>query len=179
MLRFLLGIPFIFGVLIWFSAGHVTEEQVDYDELIRAAAHKHGVRPSLVKAVIRKESSFKSKSVGAAGEVGLMQLMPGAVADWARVNHEKAPSRSKLFDPEVNVDIGTWYISNCQKHYAKYASRDILALAEYNAGYSRVKKWKPEDPSEPMDIEAIGIASTRKYVRTILSYQRAYAYLDD
>ena len=174
-----LGIPLLFGFLIWTASCNHQRHQADYDSLITAAARRHGMSPSLIKAVIHRESRFQSYAVGGAGEVGLMQLMPGAAKDWARVNRRPVPERLQLFDPELNIEIGTWYLAHCRKHFSDYVSRDILALAAYNAGYSRVKKWKPENPETPMDIEAIKIASTRKYVRTILKYRELYTYLDE
>jgi soluble lytic murein transglycosylase len=54
-------------------------------------------------------------------------------------------------------------------HYA-------LALAAYNAGPERVKKWLPEDKSIPADIwiETIPYRETRDYVASVLAYALIY-----
>ena len=83
-----------------------------YDELIVKAARRNGVDPCLIKAVIWKESRFDKRARGLKGEVGLMQIMPDlAAADWARVKGFRTPSRGALFDPELNIEIGSWYLS--------------------------------------------------------------------
>ena len=149
-----------------------------YDELIIDAAKRNGIEPSLVKAVIKRESSFKKNAKGKAGEIGLMQLMSGAVTDWAKTNKKFKPLKFQLYDPKTNIEIGTWYLAHCRKRYDGYVSKEILGLAEYNAGYSRVKKWKPEDPNTEFKIEDIGIESTQQYVAKILEYRQKYLDLD-
>ena len=51
-----------------------------------------------------------------------------------------------------------------------------LAIASYNAGYYRVKKWIPEDKPQPLDIwiETIPYKETREYVKAVLAYQQVY-----
>ena len=44
--------------------------------IIRRHAKANGVPYRLARAVVQVESNFKEKARGAAGEIGLMQLMP-------------------------------------------------------------------------------------------------------
>ena len=46
-----------------------------YDNLIREAAAKYDMDPALIKAVIKKESSFNPSAGSSAGAQGLMQLI--------------------------------------------------------------------------------------------------------
>ena len=52
------------------------------------------------------------------------------------------------------------------------------ALASYNAGYHRIKKWKSQSPVYDADIwiETIPFAETRRYVRAVLFYTVVYYY---
>ena len=142
---------------------------------IYAAARKHSLEPELVRAVIWKESRFDPDSVGKIGEIGLMQITDGAVQDWARVNRQKIPSRQELFRPEINLEIGCWYLSHTGKHWDGYASREILQLAEYNAGRTKVvKDWAPATPDLPISIEQITYPQTQSYIRQILERRNHY-----
>ena len=142
---------------------------------IHIAAACHGLDPELVRAVVWKESRFNPQSIGTKGEIGLMQITEGAVHDWARLNHQPIPNQNELFAPERNLMIGCWYLAHCRKHWDGYASQDILQLAEYNAGRTKVlKDWAPEKPEETITIESITYPSTRNYIKEILERRRRY-----
>ncbi len=142
---------------------------------IRKAAHKHALPEELLRAVVWKESRFRSNQVGSKGEIGLTQITQGAVADWARVNKRPVPNRRELFEPELNLEIGAWYLALCGQHWDGYASRDILQLAEYNAGRSKVTKdWAPPAPETIIELERITYPGTRSYIKQILERQNLY-----
>ncbi len=145
-----------------------------YDPIIEAAAARHGVPPSLVKAIIWRESNFRPDVRGKAGEIGLMQLMPCAVDDWTRVNKAgRRPSEKELFNPELNIEIGAWYLSWTGRHWDGYKSRELLQISEYNAGYGGVtKNWKPALPDDELRPEDIKFSSTRKYVMDVLKKKK-------
>ena len=70
-----------------------------------------------------------------------MQLMPIAAGEWAR--QEKRPTfvPEDLFSPRVNIEAGAWYLKKALDHYATKDAPVTFALAEYNAGKSRVDRW--------------------------------------
>lgn len=147
-----------------------------YDRQIRKVAQRHGVDPELIRALIWKETggSFDPDTRGKAGEVGLMQVLPKAsVADWARLNRKKVPTNLELTDPELNIEIGTWYLARALKHWHKYDQQVELALCEYNAGRTRADRWKPTE-KEGNVIPRISIASTQAYVTDIMKKYREY-----
>lgn len=145
-----------------------------YRHEIAAAAKRHGLDPELVRALIFRESRFNPRARGSCGEIGLMQVLPrGAAADWARVNKRPCPSERQLFEVETNLEIGCWYLARGMRRWSKYRECVVLALAQYNAGESRVKAWAPEDPGGEV-LPRIRIASTRKYVETIMKRYRKY-----
>ena len=103
-----------------------------------------------------------------------MQVLPGgAVADWARLTKRPRPSVRELYGVEANLEIGCWYLARALRRWNGYKHGTALALAQYNAGESRAKAWAPEKPDGEV-VPRIRIASTRKYVETILKRYRKY-----
>ncbi len=149
-------------------------DDTQYAPQIRAAAGKYQLDPLLVRAVIFQESRFRPDTIGAAGEVGLMQVLPeGAVADWARRHGVAAPSVRELMQPELNLEIGCYYLARAMKRWRDYRCRIELALCQYNAGESRANRWKPADPNGDM-LDNITIAGTRTYVENIMRRYQQY-----
>jgi soluble lytic murein transglycosylase len=150
-----------------------------YDELITAAAKKHGLDPMLVKAVVWRESKFQPEMVGTSGERGLMQVGEAAAADWAKAEKVETFMPTDLFDPKTNLDVGVWYLDRA---FERWKGRDDpipFALAEYNAGRSRVDRWIAESElganARASDfIARIDIASTRRYIEDITARYRYY-----
>ena len=150
-------------------------EKADIGKCIAEASARHGVPESLIRALIWRESKFNPRTVGKAGEIGLMQIMPGAVADWCSATGNPAPSKKALFHPGNNIEIGTWYLAQAGRHWKDYRSREILQLSEYNAGYGNVSKnMKPKSPDDELKLSDITIPSTRKYVEDILAKKAEY-----
>ncbi len=146
-----------------------------YDSVIIPTARQYSIDPLLIKAVIWRESDFNPNAVGTKGEIGLMQLMmKSSVKDWAKYNKRKMPERGVVFDPWLNIEIGTWYLAWCRQLWKGYGNREILALATYNAGYSNVKKWIPEKYKGDDLIEFIKFSSTKKYISSILEKYQKY-----
>lgn len=144
-----------------------------YDELISQAATRYGVSPSLVKAVIWRESKFQPDMQGARGERGLMQITEGAAADWAKSEKIETFLPADLLDPKTNIEAGTWYLAKALKHWSDKDDPVPFALAEYNAGRTRVKRWeKNSGLGEGFGAEnlhsSMDFPATRAYVRSIV-----------
>jgi len=99
------------------------------DEIIVAAATRHGVEPLLLYSVMHQESAFNSQAVSPKGARGLMQLMPATAARFGVKN---------IFDPEQNIHGAAQYL----RFLLDIFDGDVsLALAGYNAGEGAVKKY--------------------------------------
>ncbi|WP_298608619.1 transglycosylase SLT domain-containing protein [uncultured Thiothrix sp.] len=98
-----------------------------YEQTIRKAAQKYGVKQELVKAVITVESCFKKRARGSSGEKGLMQLMP---ATARRFNLKGG------YSPWQNIHAGTKYLSYLLERYNGDLSRTVAA---YNAGEGNIR----------------------------------------
>ena len=136
-----------------------------FNEVINHAAKRHSVNPNLIKAVIWQESRFKKAAVGDAGEVGLMQIMTPAVKDWAKEYKVRLPTKRLLFDPSVNIEIGTWYLARAMRRWHNYKYVEALALCEYNAGRRGMRNWVPDELHGSVDIK---LRLTYNYVTNIL-----------
>ncbi|MBE6374183.1 MAG: lytic transglycosylase domain-containing protein [Lentisphaerae bacterium] len=158
---------------LWRAGGAVYDyfmRSSRYDAIIRNAGLRNHIDPALIKAVVWRESRFDRRALGLKGEIGLMQIMPGsgyAAADWARAHRCRVPSKGALYDPELNIDIGSWYLGRAFYRYRKYKDAMALALCEYNAGPGRAAEWKPAATDQPV-IDRITIPSTKQYVKEIL-----------
>lgn len=145
-----------------------------YDNLIAKAALKYNVDSRLIKAVISQESKFDPRARGSAGEIGLMQIMPkGSAADWTRYYKIDKVHEGLLFGPELNIEIGTWYLSMALRRWKNYKYAMELALCQYNAGGKRAESWKPNTYDGTV-IDRIRIKSTRAYVESVMRKYNKY-----
>ena len=149
-----------------------------HDDIIRQQASDKGLDPALIAGVIFAESHFRDQTSGA-GAKGLMQLMP-ATADYiAQKSGGTAFVQGDLATPQVNIAYGSWYLRYLLE---KYAGREVLALAAYNAGEGKVDEWAAVASARGERFRAadhIPFAETRHYVQKVLDargrYRRTYA----
>src|SRR6266705_4184991 len=127
----------LYSVYEWISPARFQQ----YDRLIRAAAAQQRLDPMLVKALIWRESRFDTQKYGSAGERGLMQVSERAANEWARENKNDNFRVDELFDPQTNLQAGTWYLRRALDHWQAQPDPLPFALAEYNAGASRAQRW--------------------------------------
>jgi len=141
-----------------------------HDANIAEAARAYRVNPRLIRAVIRRESSFVPNCVGAAGEAGLMQITEGAALEWARAHRVAAVHRTELFEPGTNIRIGTWYLARAIRNWSEKPDPLPYALAEYNAGRANARRWAAAETAGEARtfLDAISYPQTRSYVEEIL-----------
>lgn len=111
---------------------------------IAAAVRREAVRreldPLLVAAVIRVESRFNPAALGAAGEIGLMQVLPATLPVAARAAGLPVPTPEQAWEPELNIALGTAYLAENLRLVARTAPTadpTVLALVSYNRGLQR------------------------------------------
>lgn len=156
----------------WWWHHQQRSPSLQMEDLIQQAAWRHGVDPTLLKAVIRQESGFNPDARGAAGERGLMQIMPGAAQDWQTHQHRTLPTIEALFDPQLNLEIGAWYLGRALQQWSAHPEREKLALLQYNAGRSQaLRAVREQEKNLPLHIP---IESTRHYIKNVLSYRADY-----
>ena len=116
-----------------------------FSDLFATAGARYGVRPELLAAVARAESSLNPRAVSPAGAQGLMQLMP-ATARGLGVDP---------FDPAQAVDGAARLLS---QHLQRYGGSTELALAAYNAGPGAVARYDGVPPYR----------ETQNYIRRVM-----------
>jgi peptidoglycan lytic transglycosylase len=146
-----------------------------FGDLIQKYSEKAGVDPSLAFAVMRAESSFSPAATSPVGARGLMQLMPHTAA---LVLHEKKIDPDRLYDPELNIRLGTKHL---RELIDSYNGNLVAVIASYNAGAHNVNRWMKTYTGLQTEefIESIPFGETRDYVKKVLAsadlYKRLYS----
>ncbi len=146
-----------------------------YEHLYRQAATRTGVSLPLLMALSRQESLFRVNARSPAGARGLMQIMPGTAREVARRLGQSQPSTSDLYQPELNIALGSRYLAD---RLADGNGNRALAAAAYNGGPGNLSKWLKAYGNQPLDlfIESIRFSETREYVKLVLSFSAIYAW---
>jgi soluble lytic murein transglycosylase-like protein len=110
------------------------------------------VDSALVKAIIMAESGYNPRAISKRGAKGLMQLMPRTAASLGVKDS---------FNPEENITGGVKYLKKLLK---KFGGNLRLAVAAYNAGVRKVRKYNGIPPFK----------ATRYYVEKVLGYYHYY-----
>lgn len=120
--------------------------------IIMRAARKYKVDPTIIKAIIKAESGYNPKAVSNRGARGLMQLMP-KTAESLGVEDS--------FCPEQNILGGVKYFKQLLN---QFDGDTRLALAAYNAGSRKVRKYKGIPPFK----------TTRIFIKKVFEYHQEY-----
>ena len=147
-----------------------------YWNSIRKHSIARELDPYLVAALIAQESTFDPRARSSANAWGLMQIVPSTGRRLARALKIRRFSTATLTEPDTNIRMGTLHFSQLVRQYGGVH----YALASYNAGDSRVLRWKAERPGLDEDefIDDIPFPETQNYVKRILGtaedYRRLY-----
>jgi peptidoglycan lytic transglycosylase len=138
-----------------------------YETIVRTHARNYGLEPALLAAVIYQESRFRSDARSSSGAIGLMQLLPTTAKGIALRTGGTRFRVEDLYDPDINVRYGSWYLRHLLRKYAD----EKTALAAYNAGQENVDRWLRKGTG-------IEFAETRHYVARVGElkdiYRRSY-----
>jgi len=139
-----------------------------WSQHILAAAHETGLDPWLIAAVARQESTFSAHARSPAGARGVLQLLPST----ARLHALKLGlgSRPNLEDPAINIRLGAQELAWLVRRFGAIEP----ALAAYNAGERRVRKWWRQWPDPDVFTESVPIPETYTYVRRVVFLSDAY-----
>jgi soluble lytic murein transglycosylase-like protein len=105
----------------------------DARTLVREAALRSGLPPTLVESVARVESNLRPEAVSPKGALGVMQLMP-------------ATAKALEADPRdiaQNIDAGARLLRDL---LIKYEGDVVKALSAYNAGEGAVDRYRGMPP---------------------------------
>ncbi len=159
-----LGFYFVFSALsrdgvepVGPSPRSATEDRVmAYADLIWTNCLLRVVEPALIASMIAVESGGIPNAQGAAGEFGLMQILPSTAEEACSLQpHE-------LLEPAKNIACGTAYLRAMIDRFDGSAKPIYVAVgtAAYNAGPGGVR-W------DAMTAGLVVPASTKRYVAKV------------
>lgn len=145
------------------------------EQLVRNARMSE-IDPFVVAGLVRQESEFNPKAISRAYALGLTQVLPSTGRDLSRRTGIRPFNTAMLFQPEINLRLGTYYIRMLLN---SFAGKWEQALASYNGGRTRVLKWEEWGKfNEPAEfIETIPITETRDYVQIVMRNATVYRQL--
>lgn len=132
-----------------------------------------GIDPAWAYGILRSESAWMSDARSGADARGLMQLVPATAALVAKRNGLPWAGADSLYEPAVNIALGTRYLAQMA---ARFNGAPWLASAAYNAGPGRVDRWLDARGALAPDlfIATIPFKETREYVARVMDYSVMY-----
>ncbi|MFH2007461.1 MAG: transglycosylase SLT domain-containing protein [bacterium] len=146
-----------------------------YGGLVRRHARVAKLPPGWVWAIMTVESAYCAQVVSHAGALGLLQIMPLTGRRIAAALGARTFRLEQLFDPEVNIRYGVWYLGQLVR---KFSGQLALAAAAYNGGPHNVVQWlvRRGRRSELDEfVEEIPLRETRSYVKRVIGLAARYA----
>lgn len=136
-------------------------------------ARQAGIEPAWAYGILRAESAWQSDAHSGADARGLMQLLPDTAAKVAQRSGLSWGGGQTLYDPTVNIALGTRYLAEMA---ARYNGSSWLASAAYNAGPNRVDQWLSERGTLAPDVfvATIPFKETREYVARVMAFAVIY-----
>lgn len=147
---------------------------MDHYDLIKQYSEINNLDEALVSAVINVESGFDPNALSNKGASGYMQLME-PTANWGieKLGIEGV-SYDDIFDPELNIALGTWYLRTL---YNQFGSED-LAIISYNAGSGNVSAWLDENNGDEAEtLKNIPFKETKNYYFKVKINEKIYKFL--
>jgi soluble lytic murein transglycosylase len=131
--------------------------------IVTGQARNYRLDPALLAAVIYTESKFHADAKSQSGAIGLMQLLPSTADGIALHTGGSNFQHGDLYDPEINVRYGAWYL----RHLLDKYDDERTALAAYNAGQHNVDQWLANG-------SGIRFSETRAYVERVEDLKQTY-----
>jgi soluble lytic murein transglycosylase len=153
---------------------------VEYIAAVEKEAKATQLDESLIRGLMRQESSFRARAQSASNAHGVMQVLPATAAEVAAMNKWKATLvlPEDLYNPDINIRVGSIYLARLVKAFKGHVP---LALAAYNAGIGRMRKWlgarselsdleskKTSAPEEELWIDELPWEETSTYIKAVL-----------
>lgn len=165
---------FIFIVLIVGLVYLTTNYPIGYKSTIVEYSKEYNLDPYLVASIINVESKYDKDAISQKDARGLMQIGP-STGKWAsEVLEIKDYNEDILFDPEINIRIGTWYLSTL---FREFDNNLELVLAAYNAGSGNVTKWLNDEKyiDDKNNLAIIPFKETEDYLVKVDKNYKVYS----
>ena len=148
-----------------------------YDEYVTYYAGKYQIDPYILYSIIRTESNFNPQAESNVGARGLMQITE-ITFDWikTKIAPDEPLTFDDLYDPEVNIRFGSYFISYCLQRY----DDDLAtAAAAYHSGWGTVDNLlrMEEHSSDGQTLKGFPYNQMHHYVEKITAGYAAYTRL--
>lgn len=149
---------------------------INYKEHIFNYSQQYNIDPYLVAAIIRVESKFNKDALSHKGAKGLMQIAPVTGRWVAGELGIEDYEESLLFNPEINIKIGCWYLNRLNSQFNNNLE---LVLAAYNGGSGNVVKWlsNKKYSDDGKSLKNIPFKETELYLKKVLKSYDIYMKL--
>ena len=168
----IITVTIIIATTLYFAVNY----PMSYKNSINIYSKQFNVDPYLVAAIINVESSYDKTAISNKEARGLMQISP-TTGQWAAGDLSIEDfSLDLLFEPEINIMVGTWYLNMLSKEFDNNIQ---LVLAAYNGGSGNVTKWLENDEycEDGISLKKIPFKETRDYVEKVLKNYKVYKTL--
>ncbi len=137
-------------------------------------SRQYNIDENLVFSIIEVESDFNPNAKSHKNALGLMQITLETGRYIAGLLNEKDFTEDKLFNPEINIKYGCFYIS---KLYKTFDGDTDCMLAAYNGGEGNVRKWLKLANNNKLDIDNIPFVETKIYIKRVKFIYKIYNYI--
>ncbi|WP_242987580.1 lytic transglycosylase domain-containing protein [Anaerobacterium chartisolvens] len=149
---------------------------IKYKEQVYRYSEKSNVDPHLIFAIIKAESGFDPDAVSRKGARGLMQITI-ETGCWAADKLKMSEfNEDDLYDPDINIQIGCWYVAWLMKQFNNDTD---LVIAAYNGGNGNVSKWlkNKEFSKSGQTLEKIPFKETDRFLKKVKNNYSNYKKL--
>lgn len=102
-----------------------------WDACFVSSGKTYGIDPELLRNITAVESRGNPRAVSPVGAIGLMQID----SSWLKKLSRFGISKSDLFDPCTNINVGAWILA----HEFKRHGNNWEAVGAYNASCTKLK----------------------------------------
>lgn len=154
---------------------------MEYKDQVIKYSKIYDIDPCMVFALINVESHYDANALSNKDARGLMQIT-SSTGKWAAVKMGiKNFKESMLYNPEINIRIGCWYLNNLKSEFRLDNDEEssILVLAAYNGGSGNVEKWltDKEYSQSGTTLDQIPFPETKQYIEKVFRDQKMYEWL--
>lgn len=175
--RILLPVLILIVIIFTLDSAAKVIYPVKYKKYVFKYSTEYNIDPYLVFAIIKAESGFNPNATSKKNARGLMQIS-GKTAEWAAKSIKLEDfTPDKLYNPEINIMIGCWYINRLMQ---EFSNNTDLVITAYNGGSGNVTEWlKNRDySSSGISLDRIPYRETETFVNRVknshIIYKRIY-----
>lgn len=142
-----------------------------YNDYVEEFSRSFDVDKYLIYSIIKAESNFNIKATSEKDAKGLMQILDLTGEEVFNILNISESERN-LYNPKVNIMVGTYYLKSLIDRYEK---DEIKAIAAYNSGMVHADRWSETDAYNFKD--NIDFNETRNYLDRVERNHRIYKLL--